>query len=146
MSSTSHADPSRGAPSSTDPMGPAAGVSEGNAADGRQRYVFEVHDVDNMGGTPSRLSISNANTGELVRSFDLPAGDSRITADLPPGEYTIEVQAGSRPEGAAPGNPDRFDNFSVNMFSAGATPAGGGDGASLGGGGSGGGGGGGSGP
>lgn len=79
-----------------------------------QRYVLEAHDVHNMGGSPSRIQISNRQTGEVLRDVRLPQGDSRTVVDLPPGDYQFTAVAGERPAGSQ--NPDRLDNFRVDVF------------------------------
>jgi hypothetical protein len=88
-----------------------------------QRYVLEAHDVNSMGGTPSRLQISDHQSGQVLKTVDLPEGDSRSVVDLPPGQYDFTAVAGERPTGSA--NPDRLDNFRVDVFQAN-SPAGGG--------------------
>lgn len=107
------------------PSGHASGVahpaSGGSANPSTQRYVFEVRDVHSMGGTPSMLSIRDA-SGAAVGRYELPPGNSRLTVDLPPGQYTVEAQSGSRSVG---GGGDQLDNFRVEVYSAGPTPSGG---------------------
>jgi hypothetical protein len=88
-----------------------------------QRYVLEAHDVNDMGGTPSRLQISDRQSGEVLKTVDLPQGDSRTIVDLPPGQYNFTAVAGERPSGSP--NPDRLDNFRVEVFQAN-SPGGGG--------------------
>lgn len=95
-------------------------TSPASAAASNQRYIFAVRDVHSMGGTPSALSIRNG-AGDLVGRYDLPAGNSRLSVDLPPGDYTVEAQSGSRSVG---GGGDNLDNFRVEVYSAGSTPSG----------------------
>lgn len=89
-----------------------------------QRYIFNVYDVHDMGGTPSRLSILDAKSGDVLGSYDLSPGDSSFVADLPSGDYTIEAQSGSRSGNAPNAGPDDLDNFRVEVSSAGPTPSG----------------------
>jgi hypothetical protein len=84
-----------------------------------QRYIFDVHDVHAMGGTRSSLSIRNEE-GDVVRSIELPNGDSQYSVDLAPGEYTVEATSGSRAEGGV----DALDNFRVDVYSTGPSPSG----------------------
>lgn len=79
-----------------------------------QRYVLEAHDVHNMGGSPSRIQISNRQNGEVLREVRLPEGDSRTVLDLPPGQYQFTAVAGERPVGSS--NPDQLDNFRTEVF------------------------------
>jgi hypothetical protein len=88
------------------------------------RYVLEAHDVNDMGGTPSRLQISDRQSGEVLKTVDLPQGDSRTVVDLPPGQYNFTAVAGERPTGSS--NPDRLDNFRVEVFQANSPSGGGG--------------------
>jgi hypothetical protein len=116
-------------PTGTSPSSPTTEI-----APETQRYIFNVHDVHDMGGTPSRLSILDAQSGNSLGSYNLPAGNSTFTADLPPGNYTIEAQSGSRSGNAPNAGHDDLDNFRVDVSSAGPTPTG--SGGSGGGGGS----------
>lgn len=100
-----------GSPNNPSSAPPASGVP-GPAT---TRYVIDARDVHNMGGTLSTLTISDRTTGEILQRFDLPEGSSRIIADLPPGDYRFEAQAGTRPEGSASHGGDRQDNFSVDV-------------------------------
>jgi hypothetical protein len=110
------------------PMGAPASSPTTAIGPGTQRYIFSVHDVHDMGGTPSRLSILDAQSGDTVGSYDLSPGNSTLMADLPPGQYTIEAQSGSRSGNAPNAGPDDLDNFRVDVSSAGPTPTGGGPG------------------
>jgi hypothetical protein len=81
-----------------------------------QNFQIRAFDVDSMGGRASSLSLINSQ-GETVWSRDLPEGDSEYSVDLAPGQYTLEAQAGSRPNNAS-GNPDQLDNFRVEVHSS----------------------------
>jgi hypothetical protein len=105
-------------------MGPSGTAPSPTSGPGTQRYLFNVYDVHEMGGTPSQLSIRNA-SGDVVGAYDLAPGNSSFVADLPPGDYTIEAQSGSRSGNAPNAGPDDLDNFRVEVSSAGPTPSGG---------------------
>lgn len=84
------------------------------------RFILEAHDVHNMGGPSSRVQISDRNTGQVLRTVNLPQGNSRTVVDLPPGQYQFTAIAGERPSGNS--SPDHFDNFRVEVFQSGASP------------------------
>jgi hypothetical protein len=116
---------SRRSTNATSPGSPSS-PSPAAISPGTQRYVFNVHDVHDMGGTPSRLSILDAQSGDVLKSYNLSPGDSTLMADLPPGQYTIEAQSGSRSGNAPNAGRDDLDNFRVDVSSAGPTPSDGG--------------------
>ncbi len=90
--------------------------SSPQASGARSRFVLDARDVHHMGGSPSRVEISNAHTGEVLRSVNLPPGNSRTVVDLPPGDYNFTAISGER--SAASSNPDRLDNFQVDVSQA----------------------------
>ena len=100
---------------------PSSSIEPASSPPAMQRYVFDVHDVHDMGGTSSSLSIYDE-SGKAVGRFNLPEGNSRLSVDLAPGNYRIEAQSGQRPSGGV----DSLDNFRVDIYSAGSTPSGGG--------------------
>lgn len=118
---------SPGNPGSSVSAVPPGGSTPGASSPSLQRFVFAVSDVHNMGGRPSSLSIRNTGTGEMVSSIPLQPGDSRIVADLPPGDYSVEAISGSRPGSAPSAGADNMDNFRVDVFSLGSLGGGGGD-------------------
>ncbi|MFO1520207.1 MAG: hypothetical protein U1F57_11205 [bacterium] len=114
----------------TPQLEPVSGSGSSGGEGATSRYVLDVHDVHDLGGRPSSIQIQNA-SGETVQSVNLPPGDSRVTVDLPPGQYTFTAVSGTRPEGAPNAGGDNLDNFRVDVFQAGGMEGGG---ASLGGG------------
>jgi hypothetical protein len=79
------------------------------------RYVLDAFDVHNMGHTKSAILVKDRD-GKILRKIDLDEGNSRLTVDLAPGDYTFEAVAGQR----RPGNPDPkgddLDNFTVKIY------------------------------
>src|SRR5262249_4662299 len=64
-------------------------------------YMLDIRDVHDMGGKKSSVTFRDRSTGEVMKKFDLPPGNSKIVASLPPGDYSIEAESGERPQGSS---------------------------------------------